>query len=90
MAFSIQNYIFLNFMNQWRFVGLQTSDQPVVRPLPTQDTQHRNTKTNIHASNRIRTHDSSNRAAKIYALDGTGRNLFQFIVTFEIMNKFNI
>jgi hypothetical protein len=29
-------------------------------------------------------------AAKIYALDGTGCNLFQFIVTFEIMNKLDI
>jgi hypothetical protein len=35
-------------------------DQPVARPLPTQySTQHRNTRTHIHASSRIRTHDPS-------------------------------
>jgi hypothetical protein len=32
-------------------------------------TQNRNTKTNIHALNEIRTHDPSNQAAKNYALD---------------------
>jgi hypothetical protein len=32
-------------------------------------TQHRNTKTNIHAWSRIRTHDPSNQAVKTYALD---------------------
>jgi hypothetical protein len=32
-------------------------------------TQHRNTKTNINASNGIRTHDPSNQAANTYALD---------------------
>jgi hypothetical protein len=31
--------------------------------------QHRNTKTNIHASNRIRTHNPSNQAANTHALD---------------------
>jgi hypothetical protein len=40
-------------------------------------TEHRNTKTNIHASIGIRTHDPSNQAAKTYALDhaatGTGK-----------------
>jgi hypothetical protein len=39
-------------------------------------TQHRNTKTNIHAPRGMRTHDPSNQAAKTYALDcvatGTG------------------
>jgi hypothetical protein len=33
-------------------------------------TQHRNTKTNIHASSGIRPHDPSFQAAKTYALDG--------------------
>jgi hypothetical protein len=32
-------------------------------------TQHRNTRTNTHASSGIRTHDPSNQAAKTYALD---------------------
>jgi hypothetical protein len=32
-------------------------------------TQHRNTKTDIHASNGIRSHYPSNQAAKTYALD---------------------
>jgi hypothetical protein len=40
-------------------------------------TQHRNTKTNIHASTGIRTHDPRNQAAKTYSLDrattGTSR-----------------
>jgi hypothetical protein len=31
---------------------------------------HRNTKTNIHASSEIRTHDPSNQEAKTYTLDG--------------------
>jgi hypothetical protein len=39
-------------------------------------TQHRNTKTNVHASGRIRTHDQRNEVVKTYALDcmptGTG------------------
>jgi hypothetical protein len=41
--------------------------------------QHRNTKTNIHASSGIRTHDPSNQAAKTYALDtsAAGTGLFR-------------
>jgi hypothetical protein len=40
-------------------------------------TQHRNTKTNIHASSEIRAHDPSKKAAKTYALDcaATGTSL---------------
>jgi hypothetical protein len=42
-------------------------------------TQHRNTKTNIHVSSGIRTHEPSNQAAKTYALHlaatGTGDSL---------------
>jgi hypothetical protein len=34
-------------------------------------TLHRNTKTNIHSSSGIGTHDPSNQAAKTYALDRT-------------------
>jgi hypothetical protein len=49
------------------------SDQPVARPLPTQDntTQHRNTRTNIHALSGIRTHDPSNQPAKTHTSDRT-------------------
>jgi hypothetical protein len=54
---------------------------------PHRTTQHRNTKTNIHASKGIRTHDSSNQAAKTYALDraatGTGGLQNQVTLTME-------
>jgi hypothetical protein len=48
---------------------LWTSDSSSQRPLYLhRTTQHRNTKTNIHALSGIRTRDPSYRAAKIYAL----------------------
>jgi hypothetical protein len=42
------------------------SDQPVARPLPTQDNTE-SQRQNIHASNGIQTHGPSNEAAKTYA-----------------------
>jgi 1,2-phenylacetyl-CoA epoxidase PaaB subunit len=63
---------------------LWTSDQPIAKG-STYTGQHntetytrRNTKTNIHTSSEIRTHDPSNQTAKTYALDhaatGTGHH----------------
>jgi hypothetical protein len=69
MAVSIQNYIFLNFMNQWYLVELHgwVISQPQSLYLR-RIIQHRNTKTNIHAWSGIRTHDPINQVAKTYAL----------------------
>jgi hypothetical protein len=49
---------------------LWTSDQPVAKTsaYTGQHNTNRNTKTNIHASSGIGTHDPSNQAAKTYAL----------------------
>jgi hypothetical protein len=64
--------------SHWRFRNLSKTigRTPLDELSPTRTTQHRNTKTNIHASSGIRTHDSDNQAAKTYALDcadtGTG------------------
>jgi hypothetical protein len=70
MAISIQNYIFLNFMNQWYLVELHrwVISQPQSLYLR-RIMQHRNTKTNIHAWSGIRIHDPINQVAKTYALD---------------------
>jgi hypothetical protein len=43
-------------------------------------TQHRNTKTNIHASSGIRTHDPSNQVAKTYALHRAAIGIGYFVL----------
>jgi hypothetical protein len=55
-----------------------TSDQPVARPLLTQDSSTQKHNTNIHASNGIQTHDTSNQEVKTYALDRVTGRLFKF------------
>jgi hypothetical protein len=48
-------------------------------------TQHRNTKTNIHASSGIRTHDPINQAAKTYALDRAVTGIVPFNLPTNIL-----
>jgi hypothetical protein len=72
--------------SHWRFRNLKTHGRTPLdqwwarsrRLYLHSTTQHRNTKTNIHASSGIRTHDPSNQEAKTYVSDraaaGTGWN----------------
>jgi hypothetical protein len=48
------------------------SGQPVARPLPTQGSRARKTRTNIHALNEIRTQDPNIDETKAQALDRGG------------------
>lgn len=66
----LQPTITSEIMNQFRdLVGLAGRDQSVTRPLHTQDSKHRKTRTNIHASGGIRTHDPSIQAVTTHALE---------------------
>jgi hypothetical protein len=48
---------------------LLASDQPVAKAYTYTGQHNRNTKTNIHASSGIQSHNIINQAAKTYALD---------------------
>jgi hypothetical protein len=60
----VKRFVSLQFLNS-KTVGRNpwTGDQPVARPLPTQDNANR-INANIHALNGIRTHDPSVRASE--------------------------
>jgi hypothetical protein len=87
MACSDSDLNFSEFMNLWIFGRAPwRGDQPHARPLPTRrTTQHRKTRTHIHASSGIpvferpKTVRASNRAAI-----GTQRSYFVWVSIFEI------
>jgi hypothetical protein len=51
-------------------------------------TQHRKTRTNIHALSEIRTHDPSNQPAKTHASDRTATVTGKAVLNIKIMTDF--